>query len=178
MNLQDSRLEQALFSKNNTVEFSIFSCIIVIYVFYFYVVMDWSLLEKIRDQEVKLKYSRSWWPWGQHVNKTETKVQLFWDTEKTTLFPSEQVEQLKLRYAKYLTKDLVLTLEDSSSRQRSKNIENVRKRFSDILLACFEIPKERAFRTKVPKSQKEKRYKEKKRRSETKKNRSRDYRLE
>jgi hypothetical protein len=72
----------------------------------------------------------------------------------------------------------VLTLEDSSSRQRSKNIENVRKRFSDILLACFEIPKERAFRTKVPKSQKEKRYKEKKRRSETKKNRSRDYRLE
>ena len=52
-------------------------------------------------KECKFKTARSGGAGGQHVNKVETKVELYWDLSATLVFPEEIKEMLQVKLASY-----------------------------------------------------------------------------
>ena len=124
--------------------------------------MDWPQIEN----ELSIRTSRASGAGGQHVNKTETKVELVLDLNASEAFTDE--EKRRLRY--HLKKKLrggVLTLTDQSSRSQHTNRERALKRLYKLLEeGTREIP--RPHKGKAFVANRKKRLERKRRRSEVK----------
>lgn len=123
-------------------------------------------------KEFQFKTSRSGGPGGQNVNKTETKVELIFDVENSTLLSAEQKELVVKNLASRIADDGMLHLSRSSERSQLRNKERVIEKFYELLEKAL-TPKKKRLPVKPSKAQKEKRIKSKKLRGELKSGRRR-----
>ena len=120
--------------------------------------------------ELSYKAIRSSGAGGQNVNKVSSKVVLTFDLGNSQAFSEVELERLQTKLAKKLSSENLLILNCDEDRSQRKNKEIVTKRFLELIEKALVVPKKRK-PTKVPRSVNEKRIKEKKSTSETKKNR-------
>lgn len=120
--------------------------------------------------ELRFKAVRSSGAGGQNVNKVASKVELYFSMDDSQVLTQSQKDQLKEKLQSRLTKNNELILYSDSSRSQHKNKELVIDRFFSIIEEGLKRRPVRK-RTKIPKSAKLKRLKEKKIQSEKKANR-------
>lgn len=125
-----------------------------------------SFIKQVRNKEVQLVSAKSSGPWGQHVNKNETKIQLTRCVADSAIIPQPYLNKLIERNAKYITQEGILRLDTSVHRTQKANKEQTYKKLAKIIKSGF---KEEAVRKKTapPKRAVDKRIAEKKRRSKT-----------
>ena len=120
--------------------------------------------------EIKYKFSRSSGPGGQSVNKLSTQVELLFDIGSSIVLNEDQkltiLEKLKSR----ITKDGILSLKSDETRSQLKNKEVVISRFFKLIEDALKPVKKRK-PTKRRKASVEKRLRNKKIKSEKKKDR-------
>ncbi|MEM8584939.1 MAG: alternative ribosome rescue aminoacyl-tRNA hydrolase ArfB [Bacteroidota bacterium] len=125
--------------------------------------MDYPTL----DREIEILTSRSGGPGGQHVNKTETKVELRWNLADSEAASDLEKRRLRYHLRKYLTADDLLIITEQSSRSQHRNRDLARRELSRLLKSGLKpIPKKR--KAGAFKANDRKRRKEKEKRSEKK----------
>lgn len=117
--------------------------------------------------ELTFRATRSSGAGGQHVNKTSSRVELYWSLKKTSVFSEEEVALLEAKLSHRLTKEGVLQLASQQGRSQHKNREDVIKRFLSLLEAALVKPKIRK-KKRPSRMQKLKRLNAKKRQAEKK----------
>lgn len=125
----------------------------------------------IPEQEFAEEYVRpSSGPGGQHQNKTENGVRVYWNIAETAVLTEAQKERLRALAAPYMQGDLLVVME-RTSRSLARNREHARERIRDLALTALPEPRKRR-PTKPTKASKERRLKEKAVRSRIKAMRS------
>ncbi|HIP35552.1 MAG TPA: aminoacyl-tRNA hydrolase [Crocinitomix sp.] len=117
--------------------------------------------------ELKYETSRSSGKGGQNVNKLETKVSLVWNFNQSSFLTETQKALIRQRAKSYLFKEGI-RISSKQSRSQFKNKQNCIIKLQNLLDEWLKADKERK-PTKLPKSVKEKRLKDKKRQSDKKK---------
>jgi ribosome-associated protein len=120
--------------------------------------------------ELSFRFSRSSGPGGQHVNRTETRVELLFDLASSPSLSENQRTRALQNLAPYLDKRGVLHLVSQSSRSQRRNREEVVERFRTLMRDGLKTPKKRRA-TQPSRTARERRLQEKKRRAETKRSR-------
>lgn len=125
--------------------------------------MDKELLHN----ELTFKATRSSGPGGQHVNKTSTRIELYWSLHNSLAFSEDQKIRLGEKLHNRLTKDNILILASGQTRSQFKNKEQVIKRFFELLEEALTPPKKRkkskpTYASKVKRLQSKKQHAEKK----------------
>ncbi len=118
-------------------------------------------------KEVVIRTARSGGPGGQHVNKTETKVTIFFNIPDSNALSHTEKERLFLKLAPKLTKDGTLIISSSASRSQHDNKAHVFELLINTLYAALRRQKKRR-PTRLSKAKKAKRADLKKRHSEKK----------
>ena len=121
-------------------------------------------------KELDFRAVRSSGAGGQHVNKTASKVELYFDIAASSVLSEVQKERLLKTFSTRITKDQVLILQNGNSRSQHKNKDAVISQFLDMIKSGTKAPKVRK-RTKPGKMAKLKRLRAKKIQSEKKQNR-------
>ena len=128
--------------------------------------MDWS---RVRE-ETEVRTSRSSGAGGQHVNKTETRVELVFPLRTSQAFSGRERRNLEHHLAKRLDGQGTLRLTDQSGRSQHTNRKRAFARLRELLeRGSRPIPKPHVGKPFV--AGKRKRLERKKRRSEVKANR-------
>jgi len=120
--------------------------------------------------EVSYRTSRSSGPGGQHVNKTESRVELIWNLKETVCLDDGQKVLLLGRMGHRLTEDGVLILASERYRSQHRNREDVTSRFLELVRAGL-VPVKKRRPTKPTRSSVEHRIKSKKIKGEIKRSR-------
>jgi len=123
-------------------------------------------------KEVTYRTSRSSGPGGQHVNKTESRVELLWNPEASDCLNKGQKERFRQRQGFRLTGDGWLILAGETHRSQHRNREEVTERFLDLVAAAI-VPVKKRKPTRPTLTSREKRIRQKKIRGELKRLRSR-----
>ena len=121
-------------------------------------------------KELDFRAVKSSGPGGQHINKTASKVELYFDIAASSVLSEVQKERLLKTFSTRITKDQVLILQNGNSRSQHKNKEAVINQFLDMVKSGTKAPKVRK-KTKPGKMAKLKRLREKKINAEKKQNR-------
>ena len=117
--------------------------------------------------EITYRTTRSSGPGGQHVNKTETQVELLFDVAHSSSLNDAQRQRILSRLKNLIDQDGVLHLAAQSERSQLRNREIVTVRFQEIMAAALHVPKTRR-PTRPTAASKTKRIESKKRRAEIK----------
>lgn len=121
-------------------------------------------------KEVNYKAVRSSGAGGQNVNKVASKVELHFMVDQSEVLSEEEKTQLRGKLQSRLTTNNELILQNDTSRSQHKNKQLVTTRFIELIREGLKKQKPRK-KTRVPKSAKLKRLKNKKLQSEKKANR-------
>jgi ribosome-associated protein len=131
------------------------------------------MIQKIISSELTFNTSRSGGKGGQHVNKTESKVELVFDLENSEGFSDDEKEWLQVKLASKL-KDGKIHIIAQTDRSQIKNKAEAVQKFFVLITKSLVKPKKRK-PTKVSKAAKEKRLNAKKIRKEVKQTRRKIY---
>lgn len=119
------------------------------------------------------RFSRSSGPGGQHVNTTDTRVELIWSlTDTTALSPAQK--QLAATQLSNRLVDGTITVVSSQYRSQHRNREAARVRLEELVAGAIVPPRTR-HKTKPTRGSKERRLDAKKRRSSIKQGRRTDW---
>jgi len=121
----------------------------------------------ISSSEIAYRTTRSSGPGGQHVNKTETQVELSFDVARSPSLTEAQRQRILGQLKNLVDQDGVLHLTAQSERSQLRNREIVTARFQAVLAAALRVPKKRR-PTKPTAASKTKRLESKKRRGQAK----------
>jgi len=124
------------------------------------------------DSELVERFLRADGPGGQHVNRTESAVELRFDVIHSPSLPEAVRERLLARRDRRLTDDGVLVLQGRRFRDQGRNRDDVRERLAEIIRGALVAPKKRVA-TKPTRASKERRLAGKAQRSRIKQARGR-----
>jgi ribosome-associated protein len=127
----------------------------------------------IPGHELVVRTSRSGGPGGQHVNTTDSRVELRWDVAGSTALDDAQRTRLRERLASRLTDDGVLVLHVDEHRSQHRNRDAARARLRDLVAAALTPPRPRR-PTRRTRASVERRLEAKRRRGERKRLRGDD----
>ena len=117
--------------------------------------------------ELLYRTTRSSGPGGQHVNKTETQVELWFDVAHSPSLNEAQRQRILSKLNNLIDQDGVLHLTAQSERSQLRNREVVTTRFQEVLAAALRVPKKRR-PTKPTAASRTRRLESKKRRGQIK----------
>ena len=123
---------------------------------------------QIPEDELMIRACRASGAGGQHVNKTNTKVQIMWTPEESVALTPKQKLLIRERLRTRLSRKGVLTCSVDKHRSQSRNIELARQQLAELVAKALHVPKVRK-PTRPTKGSKERRLKAKKMRSNVKK---------
>ncbi|RFU86901.1 aminoacyl-tRNA hydrolase [Streptomyces triticagri] len=121
--------------------------------------------------ELTWRFTRSSGPGGQHVNTSDSRVELSFDLAKTEALPDVWKERALERLASRLV-DGVITVRASEHRSQWRNRDMAATRLAALLAEATAPPPRPRRKTKIPRGINERRLRQKKARSETKRGRS------
>ena len=130
----------------------------------------YTLSMKNIERELQFDYIRASGPGGQNVNKVATAVQLRFDVVNSPSLTADVKARLVRLAGKRMTDAGILIIEANRFRTQENNRVDAIERLNELVKKASEKPKLR-HKTRPTKASKEERLKEKKKRSETKKNR-------
>lgn len=111
--------------------------------------------------ELRFKAVKSSGPGGQHVNKTASRVELYFEIAASQGLTEEEKTRVFKKLENRINSSGELLLSSEATRSQHKNKEDVINRFLEMLKASLKKPKTRKS-TKPGKAAREKRLKEKK----------------
>ncbi|MEU3656832.1 alternative ribosome rescue aminoacyl-tRNA hydrolase ArfB [Streptomyces sp. NPDC032161] len=123
------------------------------------------------EAELMWRFSRSSGPGGQHVNTSDSQVELRFDLAATEALPQVWKERALQRLENRLVGGVVL-VRASEHRSQWRNRETALVRLASLLAEATAPPPKPRRRTKIPRGINERRLREKKQRGETKRGRS------
>jgi ribosome-associated protein len=126
------------------------------------------------ESELVERFLRADGPGGQHVNRTESAVELRFDAARSPSLPDAVRERLLARRDRRLTDDGVLVIQARRFRDQARNRDDARERLAEIIRAVLVPPKQRVA-TKPTRASKERRLAGKQQRGKIKQARSRDW---
>ncbi|AWE50986.1 alternative ribosome rescue aminoacyl-tRNA hydrolase ArfB [Streptomyces nigra] len=123
------------------------------------------------ETELMWRFSRSGGPGGQHVNTSDSQVELRFDLAATEALPEVWKQRALERLAGRLV-DGVLTVRSSEHRSQWRNRETAAVRMASLLAEATAPPPKPRRPTRVPRGINERRLQQKKQRARTKRGRS------
>jgi ribosome-associated protein len=120
--------------------------------------------------ELSFRFSRSSGPGGQHVQKSSTRVELLFDVVNSPSLSDAQRARILKRLSGYVDSTGILHLISQSERSQWRNREEVIARFQSLLKQALKRRKRRR-PTRPTAASRERRLREKRRRSDIKKKR-------
>lgn len=123
----------------------------------------------IPDAEISWRFSRSGGPGGQHVNTSDTRVELIWSLESTQALTQEQRERALVALRGRLV-DGRITVVSSQYRSQLRNRDAARVRLEQLVARAIVPPRPRRA-TKPSRGSQVRRLDEKKRRGDLKRSR-------
>ncbi|MBM9462997.1 aminoacyl-tRNA hydrolase [Aeromicrobium sp. YIM 150415] len=124
---------------------------------------------RIPDDELNWKFTRSSGPGGQHVNTSDTRVELRWSLDRTTVLDEAEKQRVRERLRSRL-RDGTITVVSSQYRSQHRNRETARARLIDLVEAAI-TPAKRRRPTRVSKAADQRRLDAKRRRGDIKRQR-------
>lgn len=121
-------------------------------------------------RELEFRTSRASGPGGQHVNTTESRVELLWVPRDSACLNEVQKKILSDRLKNRISNEGVLLLVSDKYRSQHRNRADVIERFLDLIIASL-VPVKKRKATRPTRSSVEKRIQSKKIRGEIKKTR-------
>jgi ribosome-associated protein len=123
------------------------------------------------EAELAWRFSRSSGPGGQHVNTSDSQVELRFDLANTRALPEVWKQRALQRLASRLV-DGVVTVRASEHRSQWRNREAAAVRLAALLAEATAPPPKPRRPTRIPRGINERRLREKKQRADTKRGRS------
>jgi ribosome-associated protein len=120
--------------------------------------------------ELHFRFARSSGPGGQHVNRSATQVELLFDVANSPSLNETQRRRVLSRLRSRIDKEGVLHLVSQETRSQLRNREEVVERFQVLMREALRVPKRR-LPTRPTRASREQRLREKRRRSEAKRDR-------
>ena len=117
--------------------------------------------------ELSFRYARSSGPGGQHVQRTETKVELLFDLARSPSLSEEQRQLAPSRLGSRIDSQGMLHLVSQTGRSQLDNREEVVERFRRLLAAAL-VPAKKRASTKPSAASRHRRLEAKRRRGEAK----------
>jgi len=121
----------------------------------------------IADSEIEMRFLRSPGPGGQHVNKTETAVQLRFNAKDSSSISAAVFRQLRTLAGSRMTRDGVLVITAHRFRSQDQNRQDALDRLVTLIRKAS-IPPKRRKPTRPSRTAKQRRLDSKRRRSDVK----------
>jgi ribosome-associated protein len=125
----------------------------------------------IPRSELDFRASRSSGAGGQHVNKTSSRIEVFWNPLSSRALTEDQRDRLRHKLATRITTEGSIRVVASDMRSQGRNKELAEERLADLVRAALLVPKKRR-PTRPTRASKEARLEGKKRQSHKKQERS------
>ncbi|MDE1895169.1 MAG: aminoacyl-tRNA hydrolase [Pseudomonadota bacterium] len=124
------------------------------------------------ESELAERFLRADGPGGQHVNRTESAVELRFDVVNSVALPQDVRERLLARRDRRLTVEGVLVIQSRRFREQARNRDDARERLAGIIRDVLVPPRKRVA-TRPTRASKERRLVGKLQRGRIKQTRSR-----
>lgn len=128
----------------------------------------------IPESELTERFLRADGPGGQHVNRTESAVELRFDVAQSPSLPDAVRTRVLARRDRRLTDEGVLVIQARRFRDQARNREDARARLIEIIRGSLVPPKKRVA-TRPTRAAKERRLAGKKQRGTLKRDRGRNW---
>lgn len=125
----------------------------------------------IPRSELDVRVSRASGAGGQHVNKTSSRVEIFWNIPASRALTDEQRARLLDKLSSRLTTEGSIRVVASDMRSQSRNRDLAEERLADLVRRSLIVPRKRK-PTKPTRAAKEARLETKKRHSNKKRGRT------
>jgi ribosome-associated protein len=126
------------------------------------------------SHEISFKTARSGGKGGQNVNKVETAAEAMWQVADSAVFTEEEKELIQAKLANRINKEGYLIVKSSETRSQLENKQIAQKKMLELVSKSLIVQKKRK-PSKIPKAIKEKRLDLKRKASEKKQNRRKDW---
>ncbi len=121
-------------------------------------------------RELEFRTSRSSGPGGQHVNKTESRVELLWSPQESACLSEAHKMMVLSRLKNRISNEGILQMHSEKYRSQHRNRTEVTERFLELVIASL-VPVKKRRATRPTRSSVEKRIQSKKIRGEIKRSR-------
>ena len=98
---------------------------------------------EVPEKEILFRTSRAAGPGGQHVNKTETRVEALWDVARSPSLRDAQRARLRLRLGSRIDQEGILRMVAADERSQHRNREIAVTRLRDLVARALVIPRPR-----------------------------------